>query len=162
MGISVRTGSPLALDIAPPMWKLLVGLPLSVDDLNEIDKDYMNGATEIMLLLSSLPAVILDESCCSCIPRRATAIQVNHNADLLTATVLYLAHIFSLAGINFFRDLPNKEEEFGAIDMPFTTPGAAGQEVPLSSTYHRINLSNRDQYVQSALEYRLHEFDFQV
>ena len=46
--------------------------------------------------------------------------------------------------------------------MPFTTPGAAGQEVPLSSTYHRINLANRDQYVQSALDYRLHEFDFQV
>ena len=43
MGISVRTGSPLALDIAPPMWKLLVGLPLSVDDLIEIDKDYMAG-----------------------------------------------------------------------------------------------------------------------
>ncbi|XP_063677273.1 E3 ubiquitin-protein ligase HERC2-like isoform X2 [Bolinopsis microptera] len=107
MGISVRTGSPLALDIAPPMWKLLVGLPLSIDDMIEIDKDYM-------------------------------------------------------AGINFFRDLPNKEEEFDAIDMPFSTPGAAGQEVPLSSTYHRINLTNRDQYVQSALDYRLHEFDFQV
>jgi E3 ubiquitin-protein ligase HERC2 len=71
-------------------------------------------------------------------------------------------HSFQHSGINFFRDLPNKEEEFGAIDMPFTTPGAAGQEVPLSSTYHRINLANRDQYVQSALDYRLHEFDFQV
>ena len=43
MGISVRTGSPLALDIAPPMWKLLVGLPLTVDDLIQVDKDYVNG-----------------------------------------------------------------------------------------------------------------------
>ena len=43
MGISVRTGSPLALDIAPPMWKLLVGLPLTVDDLVQVDKDYVTG-----------------------------------------------------------------------------------------------------------------------
>ena len=43
MGISVRTGSPLALDIAPPMWKLLVGLSLSMDDLTEVDKDYVTG-----------------------------------------------------------------------------------------------------------------------
>ena len=43
MGISVRTGSPLALDIAPPMWKLLVGLPLTEGDLIEIDKDYVTG-----------------------------------------------------------------------------------------------------------------------
>lgn len=78
----------------------------------------------------------------------------------MTPCNIYLR--ISLAGINFFRDLPNKEEEFDAIDMPFSTPGAAGQEVPLSSTYHRINLANRDQYVQSALDYRLHEFDFQV
>ena len=43
MGIAIRTGSPLALDIAPPMWKLLVGLPLSLEDLTEVDKDYVTG-----------------------------------------------------------------------------------------------------------------------
>lgn len=54
MGISVRTGSPLALDIAPPMWKLLVGLPLSIDDMIEIDKDYMAGTKNSLLLFRPL------------------------------------------------------------------------------------------------------------
>ena len=85
------------------------------------------------------------------------------DSDYCPLCLLLISKTLSLSpGINFFRDLPNKEEEFDAIDMPFTTPGAAGQEVPLSSTYHRINLANRDQYVNSALEYRLHEFDLQV
>ena len=41
------------------------------------------------------------------------------------------------AGINYIADLPAEEAAFDALDMPFTTPGAGGQEVPLSSTYSR-------------------------
>lgn len=43
MGIAVRTGSPINLSLAPPVWKQLVGLPLSLNDLSEIDSDYVNG-----------------------------------------------------------------------------------------------------------------------
>lgn len=43
MGIAVRTGSPLSLDIAPPMWKLLVSLPLNQENLKEVDMDYVTG-----------------------------------------------------------------------------------------------------------------------
>jgi len=107
MGIAVRTGSPLSLDIAPPMWKLLVSLPLNQENLKEVDMDYVTG-------------------------------------------------------INYIRDLPAEEAAFDALDMPFTTPGAGGQEVPLSSTYSRITATNRKHYVQAALDFRLHEFDVQV
>ena len=43
MGIAVRTGSPLSLNLAEPMWKLLAGSQLSLNDITEVDKDYMPG-----------------------------------------------------------------------------------------------------------------------
>lgn len=43
MGIAVRTGSPINLSLAPPVWKQLVGIPLSLSDLSEIDSDYVQG-----------------------------------------------------------------------------------------------------------------------
>jgi len=43
LGIAVRTGSPLNLSLAEPVWKQLAGMSLSVTDLNEIDKDYVPG-----------------------------------------------------------------------------------------------------------------------
>ncbi len=36
MGIAVRTGSPLSLNLAEPMWKLLAGSPLAAADLAEV------------------------------------------------------------------------------------------------------------------------------
>lgn len=44
LGIAVRTGSPLNLNLAEPAWKQLAGMKLSITDLNEIDKDYVPGA----------------------------------------------------------------------------------------------------------------------
>lgn len=43
IGIAIRTGSPINLVLAPPMWKQLVGLALTLDDLSEIDSDYVQG-----------------------------------------------------------------------------------------------------------------------
>ena len=76
--------------------------------------------------------------------------------------ILVLVIYLYFTGLLYLRDTPQSDAEFDALDMPFSSPGAAGQEVPLSSTYSRITLSNRDLYVRSALEYRLHEFDVQV
>jgi len=45
LGIAVRTGSPLNLSLAEPVWKQLAGMSLSVTDLNEIDKDYVPGCS---------------------------------------------------------------------------------------------------------------------
>ena len=43
IGIAIRTSSPINLVLAPPIWKQLVGLPLTLDDLSEIDSDYVQG-----------------------------------------------------------------------------------------------------------------------
>ena len=43
MGIAVRTGSPLSLNLAEPMWKLLAGATLTPNDVSEVDKDYVPG-----------------------------------------------------------------------------------------------------------------------
>lgn len=43
MGIAIRTGSPLSLNIAEPVWKQLAGMPLTISDLTEVDKDFVPG-----------------------------------------------------------------------------------------------------------------------
>ena len=54
MGIAIRTQSPMDLRLAPPMWRLLVGAPLTLADLSEIAVDYVQG----LELIRGLP---LDE-----------------------------------------------------------------------------------------------------
>ncbi|KAG8235149.1 hypothetical protein J437_LFUL015189 [Ladona fulva] len=43
MGVAIRTGSPLSLNLAEPVWKQLAGLPLTPADLSEVDRDYVPG-----------------------------------------------------------------------------------------------------------------------
>lgn len=43
MGIAMRTGSPLSLNLAEPVWKQLTGMTLTPTDLTEVDKDYVAG-----------------------------------------------------------------------------------------------------------------------
>lgn len=43
IGASIRTGEPIDLKLAPPMWKLLVGQSLAMGDIDEIDHDYIPG-----------------------------------------------------------------------------------------------------------------------
>ncbi|KAJ8985747.1 hypothetical protein NQ317_014400 [Molorchus minor] len=43
MGIAIRTGSPLSLNLAEPVWKQLAGIDLTPADLTEIDRDYVPG-----------------------------------------------------------------------------------------------------------------------
>jgi hypothetical protein len=43
MGIAIRTGSPLSLNLAEPIWKLLAGMTLTPADLTEVDRDYVPG-----------------------------------------------------------------------------------------------------------------------
>lgn len=42
IGIAVRTGSPLALNLAEPVWKQLSGAVLSIEDLIEIDRAFLS------------------------------------------------------------------------------------------------------------------------
>jgi E3 ubiquitin-protein ligase HERC2 len=104
-GIAIRTGQPLSISLAPPVWKQLAGMSLTVGDLVEIDKEFV-------------PSLV------------------------------------------YIRN--SSEEDLKALDLPFTTPSATGQEVQLSTKYKTVTPANRVEYVQMALRYRYHEFDSQV
>ena len=80
MGVAIRTGSPLSLNLAEPIWKCLAGASLSPADITEVDRDYVPGLM--------------------CI-----------------------------------RDMDGDTKAFAAMDMAFSTPSAAGQEVHLSNRY---------------------------
>jgi E3 ubiquitin-protein ligase HERC2 len=43
MGIAVRTGSPLSLNLAEPVWRQLAGEQLRPSDITEFDRDYVTG-----------------------------------------------------------------------------------------------------------------------
>lgn len=43
MGIAIRTGSPLSLNLAEPVWKQLAGMQLTPSDITEVDRDYIPG-----------------------------------------------------------------------------------------------------------------------
>ncbi|XP_059157195.1 E3 ubiquitin-protein ligase HERC2-like isoform X2 [Physella acuta] len=43
IGIAIRSGSPLSLNMAEATWKQLAGMALSITDLSEIDKDLIPG-----------------------------------------------------------------------------------------------------------------------
>ena len=53
----MRTGSPLNLSLAEPMWKQLAGMSLNVTDLNEIDKDYVPGLLLFLFVIDKTPLV---------------------------------------------------------------------------------------------------------
>lgn len=36
LGIAIRTGSPLSLNLAEPVWKQLAGMSLTIADLSEV------------------------------------------------------------------------------------------------------------------------------
>jgi len=64
-----------------------------------------------------------------------------------------------MPGLMCIRDMDADTKAFAAMDMAFSTPSAAGQEVLLSNRYRRVTAENRTEYVKLALNYRLHEFD---
>ena len=80
----------------------------------------------------------------------------------MTLRVTDLAEIDKdyVPGLMCIRDM--EQEDFEAMEMPFSTPSASGQEVQLHNKIKRIALDNREEYVRLALHYRLHEFDVQV
>jgi hypothetical protein len=54
MGIAVRTGSPLSLVLAEPLWKQVAGQELTPADLTELDRDYVPGELGLFLYLETI------------------------------------------------------------------------------------------------------------
>ncbi|KAJ8304849.1 hypothetical protein KUTeg_018432 [Tegillarca granosa] len=49
-GVAIRTKKPLDLHLAPSVWKLLVGIPLKQDDLEEVDHLYIQSLKGILFI----------------------------------------------------------------------------------------------------------------
>ncbi|XP_077942009.1 putative E3 ubiquitin-protein ligase HERC1 isoform X9 [Gasterosteus aculeatus] len=114
MGVAIRTKKPLDLHLAPLVWKQLCCIPLTLEDLEEVDLLYVQTLKSILHIEDS---GITEENFHEMIPLDSF---VGQSADGKMVPII---------------------------------PG--GNSIPLS-------FSNRKEYVERAIEYRLHEIDRQV
>uniref|UniRef100_A0A673N4A9 HECT-type E3 ubiquitin transferase n=1 Tax=Sinocyclocheilus rhinocerous TaxID=307959 RepID=A0A673N4A9_9TELE len=114
MGVAIRTKKPLDLHLAPMVWKQLCCIPLTLEDLEEVDLLYVQTLNSILHLEDS-----------------------------------------GITEQNFHEMIP--------LDS-FVGQSADGKMVPIIPGGNSIPLtfSNRKEYVERAIEYRLHEMDRQV
>ncbi|KAL1007751.1 hypothetical protein UPYG_G00091160 [Umbra pygmaea] len=114
MGVAIRTKKPLDLHLAPLVWKQLCCIPLTLDDLEEVDLLYVQTLNSILHIEDS-----------------------------------------GITEDNFHEMIP--------LDS-FVGQSADGRMVPIIPGGNSIPLScsNRKEYVERAIEYRLHEIDRQV
>lgn len=124
MGIAIRTGSPLSLNLAEPVWKQLAGMTLTPADLTEIDRDYVPG--ELNFFFPPLPT-------------DGKSLKKKKNC---------------FPGLLCIRDMDPSEKVFQTLEMPFSTPSASGVDVPLSTRYRYVTIDNRQEYVRLALNCR--------
>ena len=64
-----------------------------------------------------------------------------------------------LPRLTYIRELDSDDD---SLDLPFTVINSAATEVILSKNHSKISSENREEYIMSALNYRLHEFDQQI
>ncbi|XP_042200055.1 probable E3 ubiquitin-protein ligase HERC1 [Callorhinchus milii] len=114
MGVAIRTKKPLDLHLAPMVWKQLCCIPLSLEDLEEVDLLYVQTLNSILHIEDS-----------------------------------------GISEENFHEMIP--------LDS-FVGQSADGKMVPIIPGGNSIPLtfSNRKEYVERAVEYRLCEIDRQV
>ncbi|XP_060031692.1 probable E3 ubiquitin-protein ligase HERC1 [Erinaceus europaeus] len=114
MGVAIRTKKPLDLHLAPLVWKQLCCVPLTLEDLEEVDLLYVQTLNSILHIEDS---GITEDSFHEMIPLDSF---VGQSADGKMVPII---------------------------------PG--GNSIPLT-------FSNRKEYVERAIDYRLHEMDRQV
>ncbi|XP_078688080.1 putative E3 ubiquitin-protein ligase HERC1 isoform X3 [Branchiostoma floridae x Branchiostoma belcheri] len=113
-GVAIRTKKPLDLHLAPMVWKQLAGMPLTIDDIEDVDA----------LFVQSLRSIRdIDKS--------------------------------GVTSETFHEVIPLDCFEGQSVDGRFVPIIPGGRSIPL--TFH-----NRKEYVERALQYRLHEIDRQV
>ena len=95
MGIAIRSGSPLSLRLAEPMWKLLAGSPLTISDIAEVDKDYMPG----LLCIRNMEAD--PKSFAAMDMSFSTPSAAGHEVQL-SARYNFLHHFYSVLSSNIF------------------------------------------------------------
>ncbi len=133
MGIAIRTGSPLSLNLAESVWKQLAGMTLTIADLTEIDKDYVPGIYFYFQYLKNYR-----DSCFSSLD--------------IVKTHGQILKLMYFAGLLYIRDMDPGEKNF--LDIPFSTTSSSGQEIFLSSSHRKVTLANKHEYIRLALNYR--------
>ncbi|XP_064122795.1 probable E3 ubiquitin-protein ligase HERC1 [Macrobrachium nipponense] len=113
-GIAIRTKKPLALPLAPLVWKLLVGIAPSSADLEEVDMEYMQSLRAIRDI----------------------------DQDGVTEDT-------------FHDVIPLESFECMSMTGARVAVVPGGRAVPLTFT-------NRQEYVNRTIHYRLHQMDRQV
>lgn len=139
MGVAIRTKKPLDLHLAPLVWKQLCCIPLQLEDLEEVDLLYVQTLKSILHIEDS---GITEDNFHEV---RNTPAQMETSRSA----------VLKLVGSLFFQMIP--------LDS-FVGQSADGKMVPIIPGGNSIPLSfsNRKEYVERAIEYRLHEIDRQV
>ncbi|XP_052278368.1 E3 ubiquitin-protein ligase HERC2-like [Dreissena polymorpha] len=84
IGIAIRTGSPLSITLAETVWKQLAGMPLTISDLTEIDKDFVPGLMCIKEMLE--PDLIHADMPFSIPSSTGQEIHLSNNHNKITVT----------------------------------------------------------------------------
>ncbi|XP_007895403.2 probable E3 ubiquitin-protein ligase HERC1 [Callorhinchus milii] len=114
MAVAIRTKKPLDLHLAPLVWKQLCSIPLTTEDLEEVD----------LLYIRSLYGILhLDNS--------------------------------GITEDNFLEMIPLDSFVGQSVDGKLVPIIPGGNSIPLT-------FGNRKEYVERAIEYRLHELDQQI
>ncbi|KAF5282986.1 hypothetical protein FQA39_LY04857 [Lamprigera yunnana] len=113
-GVAMRTKKPLALSLAPIIWKLLVGEPVSTEDIEDIDCMYLQSLRSIR--------------------------------DI---------HLSGVTESNFHDVIPLENFEGTSCSGKVVPIVPGGRSIPLI-------FSNRAQYYEQAVQFRLQEFDMQI
>ncbi|XP_061315740.1 E3 ubiquitin-protein ligase HERC2 isoform X7 [Pezoporus flaviventris] len=103
LGIAIRTGSPLSLNLAEPVWKQLAGMNLTIADLSEVDKDFIPGlmyirdneATSEEFEAMSLPFTVPNASGQDIqLSSKYTHITLDNRAEYVRLAINYRLHEF--------------------------------------------------------------------
>uniref|UniRef100_A0A2H8TU70 HECT-type E3 ubiquitin transferase n=1 Tax=Melanaphis sacchari TaxID=742174 RepID=A0A2H8TU70_9HEMI len=125
IGIAVRTCSPLSLNLAEPMWKLLCGMKLMPTDLIEIDKDYVPGLLYVRDLEREDEFTSLDLSFCTTSSTGHTVVLSNQHKHV----TLHNKHEYIQACLNFRLNEFNEQVKNVRVGMARVIP------VPLLSIF---------------------------
>ena len=60
-GIAIRTKKPLALHLAPLVWKLIAGIEITMDDLEDVDLAFMQAMRGIRKLSDDITPATFSE-----------------------------------------------------------------------------------------------------
>lgn len=122
LGIAIRSGSPLSLSLAEPVWKLLVGLRLNLEDIEDIDRGFVAKYS----YLSSLSNENSEKKC------------------------------------DGIEKHSNEVDDVTILELPYSVRSSSSSEVCLSQTETLVTNQNKQEYLKSALHYKLHECDKQI